>query len=158
MRDVITLPDGSTLTWDQFSELPTAEKEALLKAKPVAPPQACKNIEPKSFELFPRLKAVAEREGVTEDELLHYMKLMHEIIFGADTANLTHFFGKAPCDHDMDFTKASKIGKPVQTPDGVYRSIMGAARAYKVHRQTMEKWLLKRKPGFFYVNPEDAPA
>ena len=78
---MITLPDGRTLTWDEFSALSEAEQNEALKPqkKPVVEPD--KGVQLSNRELLPRIRAAAERNKLSEEDLLAFIKIMHDIFF-----------------------------------------------------------------------------
>jgi hypothetical protein len=81
MKKMITLSDGRTLTWDEFSALSEAEQNEALKPqkKPIAEPD--KGVQLSNRELLPRIRAAAERNKLSEEDLLAFIKIMHDIFF-----------------------------------------------------------------------------
>lgn len=154
MKDFFTLPDGAEISWDEFSNLSEIEQNALLKAQPKQQPVAREQSVSPNDIVFPRLTAIAKRSGVSEDEFLHYLQTMHELIFGCDAVEERGFSSTRSNVGSSNLTNTSLKGKPVETPIGAFPSINAAAQAYEVDRQTMTKWLLKHKAGFSFVNPE----
>lgn len=160
MLDVITLPDGSTLNWDQFSELPAAEKEALLK--PVRKQKVTNGgmLLPTKQELFPRIRAAAERNNLTEDDLLTFIKVIHDIFFPPEPLGGSAKPGDLPGkrvqkNYGGAFVQQSK---PVMTPAGQFPSIAAATRYYQVDQGRIRAWIKAGKEGFYFINKSDAEA
>ena len=160
MRDVITLPDGSTLTWDQFCELSDADKNALLK--PVRKQQVDHDGKPllTKQELFPRFRTAAERHNLTEDDLLTFIKVIHDIFFPPEplggSAKPGDFPGKrVQKNYGGAFVQQSK---PVMTPAGEFTSIAAATRFYQVDQGRIRSWIKAGKEGFYFIEKSDAEA
>ena len=160
MRDVITLPDGSTLTWDEFCELSDADKSALLK--PVRKQQVINEgiLLPTKQELFPRLRAAAERHKLTEDDLLTYIKVMYDIFFPPEPVGGSAKPGDLPGkrvqkNYGGAFVQQSK---PVMTPAGEFPSIAAATRYYQVDQGRIRAWIKAGKEGFYFIDKSDVEA
>jgi len=79
MNNAITLPNGNTVSWDEFSALSPSEQEDLMKAiqKNAINPEGL----PTKRELLPRIRAAAERGAVSEDDILTFIKIVHDVFF-----------------------------------------------------------------------------
>lgn len=160
MLDVITLPDGSTLSWDDFSKLSEAEQNALLK--PARKRQFDHDGErlPTKQELFPRFRAAAERHNLTEDDLLTFIKVIHDMLFPPEPLGGTAKPGDLPGkrvqkNYGGAFVQQSK---PVMTPAGQFPSIAAATRFYQVDQGRIRAWIKAGKEGFYFIEKPDAEA
>lgn len=157
MNESITLPDGRQLSWDEFSLLSEAEQNALFK--PGKPKEAVPSNDGSDFkitrkELLPRIRAAAESNKLTEEDLLAFIKIMHDIFFPPAPISST--------DTDqLAITVKRKYGgafvqqsKKVMTPIGEFPSLAAAGRAYNTEGARIRAWIKSGKKGFSYIQPE----
>jgi len=151
MKESITLADGRELSWGEFSLLSEAEQNALLNPKKEIPRNYGGDFKSTRKELLPRIRAAAESNKLTEEDLLAFIKIMHDIFFppapisSADTdplaKNIKRKYGGA-------FVQQSKR---VMTPMGEFPSQAAAARAYNIEGARIRVWIKKGKDGFYYL-------
>ena len=154
MNESITLPDGRQLSWDEFSLLSEAEQNSLLNSKKEIPSNDGSGFKITRKELLPRIRAAAESNKLTEEDLLAFIKIMHDIFFppapisSTDTdplaKNVKRKYGGA-------FVQQSK---KVMTPMGEFSSQAAAARAYNTEGARIRAWIKSGKKGFSYIQPE----
>lgn len=151
MNESIALPDGRQLSWDEFSLLSEAEQNALLNPKKEIPSNDGNGFKITRKELLPRIRAAAESNKLTEEDLLAFIKIMHDIFFppapinSADTdplaKNVMRKYGGA-------FVQQSKR---VMTPMGEFPSQAAAARAYNTEGARIRAWIKNGKEGFYFI-------
>jgi len=106
-------------------------------------------------ELLPRIRAAAESNKLTEEDLLAFIKIMHDIFFppapvsgtgsGAMVKKVQRTYGGA-------FVQQSKA---VMTPAGEFPSLAAAGRAYNVDGARIRCWIKKGIEGFSYLRPNE---
>ena len=154
MNESITLPDGRQLSWDEFSVLSEAEQNALLNSKKEIPSNDGSGLKITRKELLPRIRAAAESNKLTEEDLLAFIKIMHDIFFPPAPISST--------DTDqLAITVKRKYGgafvqqsKKVMTPIGEFPSLAAAGRAYNTEGARIRAWIKSGKKGFSYIQPE----
>ena len=155
MKEMITLPDGRTLTWHEFSALSEAEQNEALKPqkKPIAEPD--KGVQLSNRELLPRIRAAAERNKLSEEDLLAFIKIMHDIFFppvpilGTGTGVIEK---KVQSKYGGAFMQQSKR---VMTTAGEFPSLAAAGRSYQVDGARIRSWIRNGKPGFYFIPSKD---
>jgi hypothetical protein len=156
MKDNITLPDGRTVTWDEFSALSEQEKNALLKSAEQSTMESNNGERMGRRILLPRLQAAAESNKITEEELLTFIKVVHDV-----------FFPPAPIssrDADILATGVKRkyggafvqMSKRVMTPLGEFPSMAAAGRAYNTEGARIRNWIKEGKEGFYYLDKTSA--
>jgi hypothetical protein len=149
MKEMITLPDGRTLTWDEFSALSEAEQNEALKPqkKPVVEPD--KGVQLSNRELLPRIRAAAERNKLSEEDLLAFIKIMHDIFFPPEPIGLR---GMAPKKRPKQKAHGACFApKPVMTPAGRFESIAATSKFYNVGDGRVREWVKKGEKGFYFI-------
>lgn len=149
MNNAITLPNGNTMSWDEFSALSHSEQEDLMKAiqKNAINPEGL----PTKRELLPRIRAAAERGAVSEDDILTFIKIVHDVFFPPD-----------PIAHTLPGKSVRKNvrgafvnqSKAVITPAGEFDSMANAGRFYGTDGSRIRCWIRDGKPGFSYKNKQ----
>jgi hypothetical protein len=152
MKEMITLPDGRELTWDEFSALSDAEQSEAFKQqkKPIA--QAERGAHFSNRELLPRIRAAAERNKLSEEDLLAFIKIMHDIFFPPEPigARLS-----APSSRPKQKAHGAVFApKPVMTPAGRFESLAAATKFYNVDGGRVREWIKKGKEGFYFIPSE----
>ena len=151
MNESIALPDGRQLSWDEFSLLSEAEQNALLNPKKEIPSNDGSDFKITRKELLPRIRAAAESNKLTEEDLLAFIKIMHDIFFppapinSADTDSLTKNVKRK---YGGAFVQQSKR---VMTPMGEFPSQAAAARAYNTEGARIRAWIKTGKEGFYFI-------
>ena len=149
MNDQITLSDGTTMSWDEFAQLSDAEQAKLTRQ--VASGGGAGFHMPQR-ELLPRIRAAAERNRITEEDLLTFIKIVHDAFFPpAPTLGGTAVAKSpepAPKRHGGG---AAFKPKAVRTPAGDFDSIAAATRYYAVDGGRIRSWIKKGKEGFEYL-------
>lgn len=106
---------------------------------------------PTQKELLPRFRAAAERNAIREEDLLAFIKVVHDIFFPPQPIR--------PISSDAIPGKALRtnvggafvnLSKPVITPAGEFPSMAAAGRYYQVEGSRIRCWVKNKKPGFFY--------
>ena len=149
MNESITLPDGRQLSWDEFSLLSEAEQNALLNPKKEIPSNDGNDFKITRKELLPRIRAAAERNKLTEDDLLAFIKIMHDIFFPPAPSGSSGYAPEArpkQRGHGKPFAP-----KPVMTPAGRFDSIADATRHYGVDGGRIRAWIKTGKEGFYFI-------
>jgi hypothetical protein len=155
MKEMITLPDGRELTWDEFSALSEAEQSEAFKPqkKPIA--QAERGAHFSNRELLPRIRAAAERNKLSEEDLLAFIKIMHDIFFppvpilGTGTGVIEK---KVQSKYGGAFMQQSKR---VMTTAGEFPSLAAAGRSYQVDGSRIRAWIRDGKQGFYFITTEN---
>lgn len=154
MNQTITLPNGQSMNWDEFSVLPEYEQAELMKSiqKKIINPEGL----PTKAELLPRIRAAAERKAITEEDLLTFIKIIHDVFFPPDP-NTTTNDGNPKGKVIRKNVKGAFVqqSKPVITPAGEFPSLAAAGRFYQVEGSHIRNWIKSPKPnkaGFYYKN------
>jgi hypothetical protein len=154
MKEMITLPDGRELTWDEFSALSEAEQSEAFKPqkKPIA--QAERGAHFSNRELLPRIRAAAERNKLSEEDLLAFIKIMHDIFFppapiGGTGSGVIE--KKVQSKYGGAFMQQSK---KVMTTAGEFPSLAAAGRSYQVDGARIRSWIRNGKQGFYFIPSE----
>jgi hypothetical protein len=152
MNETITLADGRIVTWDEYCALSEKEQHEALKKHDEVAVDLKRSGSVGRRVLLPRLQAAAESGKIREEELLAFIKVMHDIFFppvpvpekDADliTNRVTKKYGGA-------FVQQSKR---VMTPIGEFASQAAAARAYNVEGARIRAWIKKGDKGFGYAD------
>jgi hypothetical protein len=152
MNETITLADGRIVTWDEYCALSEKEQQEALKKHDEVAVDLERSGSVGRRVLLPRLQAAAESGKIREEELLAFIKVMHDIFFppvpvpekDADliTNRVTKKYGGA-------FVQQSKR---VMTPIGEFASQAAAARAYNVEGARIRAWIKKGDKGFGYAD------
>ena len=152
MKDKITVADGRELTWDEFSALSDIEQSQVMMPSKAPEVNLRGAYRPTKKELLPRIRAAAESNKISENDLLAFIKIVHDIFFppvpvpekdAELMANrVTKKFGGA-------FVQQSKR---VMTPMGEFPSQAAAARAYNVEGARIRAWIKKGDRGFGYAD------
>lgn len=148
MKDEITLSDGTTVSWDAFSQLSDAEQARLTKQTGTS---GGAGYHMPQRELLPRIRSAVERNRITEEDLLTFIKIMHDTFFppapiegtgsGVIRRKVQRSYGGA-------FVKQSKR---VMTEAGEFPSMAAAARAYQVDGARVRAWIRQGKAGFYFI-------
>lgn len=149
MNNTITLPNGNTMSWDEFSALSQSDQAELMKAiqqKAINPEGL-----PTKRELLPRIRAAAERGAISEDDLLTFIKIVHDVFFPPDPI-VQSMPGK--CIRKNIKGAFVQQSKPVITPAGEFPSMADAGRYYRVEGSRIRAWIKSGKQGFTYKNPQ----
>ena len=149
MNDQITLSDGTTMSWDEFSQLNDAEQAKLTRQ--VASGGGAGFHMPQR-ELLPRIRAAAERNRLTEEDLLTFIKIVHDAFFppAPTVGGVAVARSPEPAPKQQGGGAAFKA-KPVRTPAGDFESIAAATRYYAVDGGRIRKWIRKGKEGFEFI-------
>ena len=153
MKEMITLPDGRTLTWHEFSALSEAEQNEALKPqkKPIAEPD--KGVQLSNRELLPRIRAAAERNKLSEEDLLAFIKIMHDIFFPPAPIGASAL---APSSRPKQKAHGAVFApKPVMTPAGRFESLAAATKFYNVDGGRIRSWIRDGKQGFYFITTEN---
>jgi hypothetical protein len=148
MNDQITLPDGTTMGWNEFSLLSDAEQTRL--TRPSGQSHGAGFHMPQR-ELLPRLRAAAERNRVTEEDLLTFIKIMHDTFFPPAPIEGTATGRSAPPLPKQKGGGTAFKAKPVRTPMGDFASIADATRAYQVDGGRIRSRIRKGVEGYQYL-------
>lgn len=154
MQEMITLPDGRELTWDEFCSLSEAEQSEAFKPKKKPIVNTENGVQFSNRELLPRLRAAAESNKLTEEDLLAFIKVIHDIffppvpIFGTGTGVVEK---KVQTKYGGAFMQQSKR---VMTTAGEFPSLAAAGRSYQVDGARIRSWIRNGKQGFYFI-PSD---
>lgn len=149
MKDEITLRDGTTMSWDEFSQLSDLE-QAKLTGQVASGGGAGFHMPQR--ELLPRIRAAAERNRITEEDLLTFIKIMHDTFFPpAPTVGGTAVAKSPEPAPKQQGGGAAFKAKPVRTPAGDFESMAAATRYYAVDGGRIREWIKKGKEGFNYL-------
>jgi hypothetical protein len=153
----ITLPNGAVLTWEQFNELPESQQEQIMRDFGRGEDdQWSIDISqtglPTGKYLLPRIRAAAERNAITEDELLAFIKTVHDIFFPPEPKKIIDGVQVIPGKSHRKNVKGGfmKYSKPVITPAGEFPSMACAGRYYQVEGSRIRSWIKGGKAGFQY--------
>jgi hypothetical protein len=149
MNDEITLADGTAMTWDEFSQLSDTEQSRLMKRP--ASGGCTAGFHMPQRELLPRIRAAAERNRVTEEDLLTFIKIMHDTFFPPAPTGATAAKTQPPQSLKQQGGGAAFKPKAVRTPAGDFESIAAATRYYGVDAGRIREWIKKGKPGFGFI-------
>lgn len=158
MRDNITLPNGTVLSWDEFSSLPEQEQDRITKELNreterywSVNPEA--NGLPDRRELLPRLRAAAERNAFKEEDLLAFIKVMHDIFFPPEPKKVVDGVEVLPGKAHRTNVKGAfmNLSKPVITPAGEFPSMAAAGRYFSVEGSRIRCWVKDPKKPEFYL-------
>ena len=154
MNETITLADGREVTWDEYCALSEKEQQLALKKHDEVAVDLDASGSVGRRVLLPRLQAAAESGKIREEELLIFIKVVHDI-----------FFPPAPVpkkDAELMANRVTKKyggafvqqSKRVMTPLGEFPSQAAAARAYNVEGARIRAWIKKGGKGFNYIQTE----
>jgi hypothetical protein len=154
MNHTITLPNGQIMNWEEFSELPESEQSKLMKSiqKKTINPDGL----PTKTEIIPRIRAAAERKAISEEDLLTFIKIVHDVFFPPLPIEITKD-GNLPGKVIRKNVNGAfvKLSKPVITPAGEFPSLAAAGRYYQVEGSHIRNWIKSNNPnkaGFKYKN------
>lgn len=160
MNKTITLADGSELTWDDFSAMTDAEQNAAFKPRPipsgpvavspVAANPVVGGLSLSKSDLLPRIRAAAESNQLTEEDVLAFIKLMHDIFFTTAPIAITKA-APQPISQQNGHAKSFQA-KPVLSPAGRFESIGDATRYYKAKPKQVRQWILQGDKGFYFIH------
>jgi hypothetical protein len=148
------LPDGRELTWDEFCALSEAEQSEALKSKKKPMVETDQGLHLSNRELLPRIRAAAERNKLSEEDLLAFIKIMHDIFFppvpisGTGTGVVEK---KVQSKYGGAFMQQSKR---VMTTAGEFPSLAAAGRSYQVDGSRIRAWIRNGKQGFYFITTE----
>ena len=149
MNDQIKLTDGTTMSWDEFSLLSDSEQARLTRQRTSGEGAG---FHVPQRQLLPRISAAAERNRITEEDLLTFIKIVHDAFFppaptvgGSAVAN-----SPEPAPKQQGGGAAFKP-KAVRTPAGDFESIAAATRYYAVDGGRIREWIKKGKEGFEFI-------
>jgi hypothetical protein len=150
MKDKITLADGRELSWDEFSALTELEQSQSLM--PIKAPEVTQRetFRVTKKELFPRIRAAAESNKISEDDLLAFIKIVHDIFYPPEPVG-RRSIAKPPKPGRQAGGGAEFKPKPVITPAGRFESIADATRFYQVDPGRVRSWIKKGDKGFHYA-------
>jgi hypothetical protein len=151
MNETITLADGREVTWDEYCALDEKEQELALKKHDEVAVDLDTSGSVGRRLLLPRLQAAAESGKIREEELLAFIKVVHDI-----------FFPPAPVPKEDAELIANRVtkkyggafvqqSKRVLTPLGEFPSQAAAARAYNVEGARVRAWIKKGNKGFSLI-------
>ncbi len=152
MKQKITLADGRSVTWDEFSALSEEEKTAALKPAEKSTRQKSDGEHVGRRVLLPRLQAAAESNKITEEELLTFIKVVHDVFFppapisNKDADRLAQHVKRK---YGGAFVQQSKR---VMTPLGEFPSMAAAGRAFNTEGGRIRNWINDGKEGFYYLD------
>ena len=157
MNKSIILPNGENLSWADFSELPEWHQDRIMEevirgdqARSVAQAGGHDCFQRKA--LLPRIQAAAERNALKEEDILAFIKLMHDIFFPPvpmpPMRNAEILPGKKKVGEIKGFFMS--LSKAVITPAGEFNSLAAAGRYYQVEGSRIRSWIRNCKPGFAY--------
>ncbi len=149
MNDQIILRDGTTMSWDEFSQLSDLEQARLMRQ---TAPGGGAGFHMPQRELLPRIRAAAERNRITEEDLLTFIKIMHDTFFPpAPTVGGTVVDKSPEPVPKQQGGGAAFKPKAVRTPAGDFESIAAATRYYAVDGGRIREWIKKGKEGFEFI-------
>lgn len=158
MLETIQLPNGKTISWDDFCELPEKEQERITKELNVISDKqwsidAAANALPTRKEFLPRIRAAAERNAITEDDLLAFIKVVHDIFFPPQPMQNLKPHEELPGKAKRTNVKGAfmSMSKPVRTPVGDFPSMAAAGRYYSVEGSRIRAWIKNGKEGYAYI-------
>jgi hypothetical protein len=149
MKDEITLADGTTMTWDEFSKLSDTEQSRLMK-RTASGGRAAGSHMPQR-ELLPRIRAAAERNRVTEEDLLTFIKIMHDTFFPPAPSRAIAAKTQPQQPPKQQGGGCAFQPKAVRTPAGDFESIAAATRYYGVDGGRIRSWIKRGKEGFEFI-------
>lgn len=159
MLENITLPDGVIITWDEFCKLPEDQQQDITRQLGRHSDkywsvgiEEC--ILPTGKELLPRIRAAAERNAFKEEDLLAFIKIIHDIFFPPQPSATLASGEILPGKAKRDIVKGAfmNMSKAVITPAGEFPSMAAAGRYYRVEGSRIRAWVKSGKPGFYYKN------
>ena len=154
MKEMISLPDGRELTWDEFCALSETEQSEALKSKKKPVAKTDQGVHLSNRELLPRIRAAAERNKLSEEDLLAFIKIMHDIFFppipilGTGTGVIEK---KVQFKYGGAFMQQSKRE---MTTAGEFPSLAAAGRCYQVDGARIRAWIRNGKQGFYFIPSE----
>jgi hypothetical protein len=152
MKDCITLPDGREVTMDEFFALSPEEQSAVLKCSAKSRSSGSDATHEGRRVLLPRLQAAAESNKITEEELLTFIKVMHDIFFPpapVSSKDADPLAKRVKQKYGGAFVQQSKR---VMTPLGEFPSQAAAGRAYNTDGARIRCWIKEGKQGFYYLD------
>lgn len=159
MNDTIKLQNGAVLTWDEFCALPEKEQNRITQELNAQADKTWSiDVEqsalPSGKELLPRIRAAAERNAIREEDLLAFIKVVHDVFFPPQPMSATSTSSALPGKADRTNVGGAfmKMSKAVVTPAGEFPSMAAAGRFYQVEGSRVRHWIKGGKPGFFYKN------
>ena len=152
MSDKITLSDGRELTWDEFSAMSKAEQEAAVQSPKTETSQKGGGHALTRKELLPRIRAAAESNKLTEEDVLAFIKIMHDIFFPPEPVGGagTH---EPPKPYKQRGGGVGFKPKAVITPAGRFESMAAATRFYQCDQGRVRAWIKQGDKGFYYAEP-----
>lgn len=160
MNKTITLADGRELAWDQFTAMTEAEQNAAFKPRPmpsgpvavspVAANPVVGGLSLSKSDLLPRIRAAAESNQLSEDDVLAFIKLMHDIFFTTAPIAITKA-APQPISQQNGHAKIFQA-KPVLSPAGRFESIGDATRHHKAKPGQVRRWILQGDKGFYFIH------
>ncbi len=149
MNESIKLADGRELSWDDFTALSEAEQNAILSPKAEVSAGENRDRKLRNKELLPRIRAAAERNKLTEEDLLAFIKIMHDIFFSPEPTGRS--VSEPPSPPRQRGGGKSFAPKPVMTPAGRFESIAAATKYYGVDGGRIRAWIRNGKDGFYFI-------
>jgi hypothetical protein len=149
MNESIKLADGRELSWEEFAALSEVEQNAILNPKAESGTTENRDRKLSNKELLPRIRAAAERNKLTEEDLLAFIKIMHDIFFPPEPTGRSVSV-PAPPPKQRGGGK-SFAPKPVMTPAGRFESLAVAARYYGVDGGRIRAWIRNGKDGYYFL-------
>lgn len=149
MKDEITLADGTSMTWDEFSQLSDTEQNRLMKR--TASCGSAAGFHMPQRELLPRIRAAAERNRITEEDLLTFIKIMHDTFYPPAPTEAAATETQPPGSLKQHGGGRAFQPKAVRTPAGDFASIAAATRYYGVDGGRIRSWIRKGKEGFLFI-------
>jgi hypothetical protein len=157
MNDSIKLQTGEVLSWDEFCALPDKEQNRITQELNRQIDKTWSidvdaNRLPTGKELLPRIRAAAERNAIREEDLLAFIKVVHDVFFPPQPRLARVEPGELPGKANRKNVGGAfmRMSKAVITPAGEFPSQAAAGRFYQVEGNRIRHWIRGKKPGFFY--------
>ncbi|MFM1977522.1 MAG: hypothetical protein RLZZ151_37 [Pseudomonadota bacterium] len=157
MNETIKLQNGAVLTWDEFCALPEKEQNRITQQLNSQIDKTWSidvdaNRLPTGKELLPRIRAAAERNAIREEDLLAFIKVVHDVFFPPQPTLARVEPGELPGKANRKNVGGAfmQMSKAVITPAGEFDSMAAAGRFYQVEGSRIRSWIKSEKPGFFY--------
>ena len=157
MLENITLPNGKIITWDEFCNLPEDQQQDITRQlghhsdKYWSVDGEGSDL-PSRKELLPRIRAAAERNAFKEEDLLAFIKVVHDIFFPPQPMRELKPNEVLPGKTKRGYVNSpfTQMSKAVITPAGEFPSMASAGRYYQVEGSRIRAWVKANKPGFKY--------
>jgi hypothetical protein len=152
MNETITLADGRVVTWDEYCTFSPKEQQLAVKKHDEVGVDLDGREALSRRQLLPRLQAAAESGKIREEELLAFIKVIHDIFFppapvpAKETELINNRITKK---YAGAFVQQSKR---VMTPMGEFASQAAAGRAYNTEGARIRNWIKKGNKGFYYLD------